>query len=508
MLARRFLPLMFFLLIGVLGASAAHAQQSLLQTFEEQVTTFTLDNGLTFVVIERHDAPVASFHTYADVGSVNEPEGATGIAHMFEHMAFKGTTTIGTEDIAEELTALGDEEDAFQLLRRARAEGADSARVNELETAFQAAQDSAGQFVLQNEFDRILQQAGATGLNATTSADATRYFYALPSNKVELFFALEADRFRNPVLREFYQERDVVMEDRRMRTESNPQGRLIEEFLAAAFKAHPYGQPTVGHMSDLRNLSRAEARQFFRTYYNPRNLTIAIAGDVEPEAIRRLAEEYFGPLESGPEPLPVTTVEPEQQGPRRVTLYGPSQPLMLLGYHRPSQRHADDAAYAVLADVLSTGRTSRFYEQLVETEKALAAQTIEAFPGGKYPTLFAVFAAPARGVALDSLMQDVYAELRRIKEEGITPEELERAQTRARASLIGQLDSNTGLAYQLAGYEARTGDWRNFFRRLDELQAVTTEDVQRVARETFTRDNRTVALLRSEQDAASTAATR
>lgn len=504
MLARRScLSLALLLLLGALIAPEAHAQRQVLDEFEEKVTTFTLNNGLTVIVIERHDAPVASFHTYADVGSVNEPQGATGIAHMFEHMAFKGTTTIGTKDVAAELAALAAEEEAFQELRRERARGlqADSSRLAELQAAFEAAQDSAKQFAIQNEFDRILQQAGATGLNASTGADATRYYYSLPSNKTELFFALEADRFRAPVLREFYQERDVVMEERRLRTESNPQGRLVEEFLAAAFKAHPYGQPTVGHMSDLENISREEAQAFFERFYSPNNLTVAVAGDVYPDEIRRLAEEYFGPLESGPEPLPVTTVEPEQQGERRVTLYAQSQPLLLMGYHRPSESHPDDAVYSVLSDVLSSGRTSRFYRTLVETEKALAAQAITEFPGGKYPTLFGVFAAPNRDVSLDSLEQDVYAVLDRIKEEGVTAEELERAKTRARARLIGQLDSNMGLAVQLAAYQARTGDWRNFFRRLDELQAVTSDDVRRVARTTFTRDNRTVSLLRSEQEA-------
>ena len=477
---------------------------ALLRQFEEKITTFTLANGLDFVIIERHDAPVVSFHTYADVGSVNEPQGATGIAHMFEHMAFKGTTTIGTKDIEAELEALRREEELFLELRRERAQGAqaDSARIQELEEEFGLANEDAKAFARQNEFDRLLQQAGATGLNASTFVDWTRYYYSLPANKLELFFVMESDRFLNPVLREFYQERDVVMEERRLRTESSPQGRLVEEFLSTAFKAHPYGNPTIGHMSDLENISRTEAKRFFDKYYNANNLTIAIAGDVQPEVARQLAEKYFGRLEKGPEPLPVTTEEPDQLGPRRVTLYEQSQPLVLIGYHRPSASHPDDPVYAVLQDVLSQGRTSRLYTSLVETEKALGVQVLEEFPGSKYPTLFGFFAAPNRGVSPDSLERDIYAELDRIKDEGITQEELERAQTRARANLIGELDSNTGLAYQLAGYQARTGDWRNFFRRLDELQAVTTNDVQRVARETFQRSNRTVAMVKSDASAA------
>lgn len=491
------------LLLAPAAAHEAAAQDAssneLLAAFEQKVTTFTLGNGLTFLVIERHDAPVVSMHTYAGVGGVNEPAGATGIAHMFEHMAFKGTTTVGTTDMEAEKQLLEREEDLYQELRRERAKGrqADTARVNELQEEFGVAKEEAKEVIQQNEFDRLLQQAGMTGLNASTSSDETRYFYSLPANKLELFFALESDRFLNPVLREFYQERDVVMEERRLRTDSSPQGRLIEEFLATAFKAHPYGNPVIGHMSDLQNLSREEADQFFDKYYNPSNLTIAIAGDVDPENVRALAEKYFSRLEAGPEPLPVTTEEPEQIAERRVILREQSQPLVLVGYHRPDGQHPDAAAYEVLQDVLSNGRTSRMYTSLVEEERALFATSFAEFPGDQYATLFGLFAAPSQGVAPDSVEQNLYAVIDSVKENGITQEELERAQTRARASLIGQLDSNTGLARQLAGIHHNTGDWRTLFRRLDAIEAVTTGDVQRVAQETFTRSNRTVGMIKN-----------
>ncbi|PSQ90598.1 MAG: peptidase M16, partial [Bacteroidetes bacterium QS_4_64_154] len=307
----------------------------MLQKFEEKTTTFTLENGLDFVIIERHDAPVASFATYADVGSVDEPEGQTGIAHMFEHMAFKGTTTIGTKDIEKEMKALKRQEEIYLQARRERAKGpqADSSRIAELEEQFEQATDTAESYIKKEEFENILERNGVSGLNASTSADATRYFYSLPANKAELFFALESDRFANPMLREFYTERDVVMEERRQRTESSPTGRLVEEFLTTAFKAHPYGNPTIGHMSDLKNLSRTDAKQFFEKHYNPSNLTIGIAGDVEPERMRSLAEEYFGRLSGGQEPLPVRTEEPEQISERRVVIREQTQPFVLIGFH-------------------------------------------------------------------------------------------------------------------------------------------------------------------------------
>lgn len=473
--------------------------QDLLSRFEEKVTTFTLDNGLSFVVVERHDAPVVSFHTYADVGSVNEPVGRTGLAHMFEHMAFKGTTTIGTDNIQEEMRALQRVEEAYLALRREQAKGpqADSARIAELETTFTEAQDEAESYIDQGEYENILEREGVTSMNAYTSSDATAYLYSLPANKLELFFAMESDRFQNPVLREFYTERDVVMEERRQRTESSPTGRLIEEFLTTAFKAHPYGQPTIGHMSDLKNLSRTDAQQFFEKYYGANNLTIGIAGDVDPEQVKSFAEKYFGRLPEGEEPLPVTTEEPEQIGERRVIIREETQPFVVMGYHRGSMQSEDDPVYDILSDLLSQGRTSRLHRRLVETEKALNVQTVESFPGEKHETLFVFFGVPNRGVPPDTVEQAIYDELDRIKNDGITEEELERAKTRARANFIDNLNSNSGLASQFAEAEALTGDWRTPFRKLEALQDVTVDDVQRVATNTFERSNRTVAMIRT-----------
>src|SRR5690606_32592879 len=348
-----------YLVLFALVLAGPAAAQGLLETFEPSVTEFTLDNGLTFVVVERHEAPVVSFMTYADVGSVDEPKGQTGIAHMFEHMAFKGTTSVGTADLDAELAALEAEEAAYQRLRAARLGGAPPAEVERLEQAFVALRDSAKTLLEESAFERILERNGAVGLNAFTSADQTGYLYSLPSNKLELWFAMEADRFRHPVLREYYVERDVVMEERRMRTESNPIGRLFEEFVTTAFKAHPYGQPTVGHMSDLQSISRTEAEAFFDRYYAANNLTIAIVGDVDPAQVRQLAERYFGPPPRRPEPERIGTVEPPQLGERRVTLVEQAQPFVFVGYHRPGGYHEDDAAFQVLTDVLANGRTSR-----------------------------------------------------------------------------------------------------------------------------------------------------
>ena len=484
-----------------LALAVAPAAQTgdLLTNFEPDVTEFTLDNGMTFIVVERRDAPVASFYTIADVGSVDEPIGETGIAHMFEHMAFKGTTTLGTTDLDAELQALDAEEQAYTRLRTARETGAPDAEITRLQAEFDAAREAAKAYVTDNEFDQIISREGATGLNASTSFDKTDYFYSLPSNKAELWFALEADRFLNPVLREFYQERDVVQEERRFRTESNPFGRLLEEYFTIAYKAHPYGRPVIGHMADLQSISRTEAQAFYDTYYVPNNLVSVIVGDVDPADARRWAERYFGPIPRGEEPPVVRTVEPEQLGERRVTLEDPSQPIVIAGFQRPAATDPSNATYDVLADVLGRGRTSRLYRALVETEQAVAAQAAAAPLGGKYATQFLTFVVPAAGVDPSAVEAELLAVLADVAENGVTEDELRRAKTRARADLVGGLESNTGLALQLGVAETLTGDWRSLFNQLDDIDAVTAADVQAVAAETFRMQNRTVAVSRRPQ---------
>ncbi len=487
-------------LIAAVGLVHSGKAESLLEQFEHKVTELTLENGLTFLVIERHEAPVVSFHTYADVGSANEPIGATGVAHMFEHMAFKGTTSIGTKDIEKEMAALKRQERIYKRLRRAQLNrDTNPDKLDRLKKRFKKARKEAEKWSQAQEFERILKRAGVNGLNAYTSADATGYMYSLPANKVKLFFAMESDRFLNPVMREFYVERDVVMEERRQRVGSSPLGRLVEEWQAAAFIAHPYGQPTIGHMSDLKHLTRTQAREFFEAYYVPKNLTIAIAGDVDPDQIRKLAEKYFGRLPSQPPPLPIVTEEPKQRGERQVTLVESTQPYVLMGYHRPSIHSPDHATYLVLSDILSRGRTSRFYQNLVEKELALQANAFASFPGNKNPGLFGILGVPSKGVSPKKLEKAILDELDRLKTEAVSEQALERAKTRARSDLINGLDSNSGLAKQFSTFEALTGNWRNLFRQLDDIDAVDQDDVKRVAKETFKRSNRTVARIRQAQ---------
>ncbi len=490
------------LVMGIAVALFLPVGAQSLTDFEKKVHEFTLDNGLKFLVLERHEAPVVSFNTYADIGSVDEVKGITGMAHVFEHMAFKGSKTVGTLDYAGEVQAMEKVDEAFLALKKERSQGnrADPKRLAELQEGLEEAQENASKFLIHDEFEEAFIRAGSVGLNASTSSDATRYVVNLPSNKVELWMALESDRFLNPVLREFYKEKDVVKEERRMRTESSPRGRLMEEFLAVAFKAHPYGEPTIGHMSDVETMTRSEAKAFFQKYYVPGKLTLAIVGDVHVEEIRSLAETYFGRLPAAPTPDPVETVEPPQTGQRRVVVEDPSQPWVVMGYHTPDINHADNAVLEAISDILGSGRTSRLYKSLVKEKKiAVNASAFQGFPGSKYPGLFVFFATPSQGHTTQECEDAVSVEIERLKTEQVSSQDLEKFKTRSRASVVRALTSNRGLARQLTFYEVVTGDWRNLFKQLDEIERVTAQDIQRVTREYFTSKNSVVGVIETKQ---------
>ena len=473
-----------------------------LQEFEKRVTEFTLPNGLHFIVVERHEAPVVSFHSYVNAGSANDPSGATGIAHMFEHMAFKGTETIGTRNWPEEKKALAEVEDVYDRLSNERDKGvhADPAKIQALEARLKVAINTANAYVIPNEYPRIIEENGGVGLNASTGVDATQYFYSLPSNRLELWFLLESQRFLQPVFREFYKERDVVMEEYRMRVESSPQGKLFQSFLATAFMAHPYRRMGTGWPSDIRNLRVKDAGKFFHTYYVPSNITIAIVGDVNPAEAKRLAREYFGPMPAGPPPPLLTTKEPPQPGEKEARVASPSQPVVILGYKRPDQYSKDDPVFDVISGLLSGGRTGILYKELVRDKRlSLAAQAADTFPGGKYPNLFVFFLAPALGHSVEDNEKAFYDVLDRFKSQPPDPEALARVKTKTRASLIRQLDSNPGIASLVSSYYADYGDWRKLFTSIADIDKVTAQDVQRVAREYFVKESRTVAYLVQEK---------
>ncbi len=454
-----------------------------------RVTEFRLENGLKFIVLERHEAPIVSFLTYADVGGANEPDKKTGVAHFLEHLAFKGTTRIGTENYQAEKPLL----DRLDQLAEQIQKTTDTTTRDRLQKAFNQTEAAAGKLVRQNEFGRIVEQAGGVGLNANTSSEATQFFYSFPSNKLELWMSLESERFLDPVFREFYKEKAVILEERRLRTENSPIGQMLEVFLDAAFKVHPYRRPVIGYDQDIRNLTRPDVQQFFETHYTPNNLTIAIVGDVNPAQVKRLAQTYFGRYQAKAKPPDVTTIEPPQTQTREVTLKLNSQPWYLEGYHRPPLSHPDSVIYDAIASILSDGRTSRLYQSLVEKKRvALTAQGFNGFPGDKYPTLMLFYALTAPGKSVEEVSTALRLEIDRLKTEPVSAQELDRVKTQARAELLRSLDSNSGMAESLVDYEIKTGSWRNLFKEVDAIAAITPADIQRVSQATFMSQNRTI----------------
>ncbi len=487
----------------VLGNGPGQAQD--IASFEKRITVKTLANGLTVLVMERPVAPVFSFHIQVDAGSAQDPQAASGLAHMFEHMAFKGTDRIGTKDYAKEKKALEELEKAYLAydVEKRKLVGQESKKLAELEAAWKKLAKEADEYVKLNEFGELVENNGGAGLNATTFNDETTYYYSLPANRTELWAYLESERFLKPVYREFYKERDVVLEERRLRTDSSPIGRLIEQTLAMAYTAHPYGKSGVGWFSEISNVTATDAHAFHKTYYTPSNMVLAVVGDVKTKEILPLIEAYFGRLPKGPKAPNMRTVEPAQIGERRMVMREAGQPWYLEAYHRPNYLDADDAVYDAITDLMSNGRTSRLYRSLVRDKKlALFAGGQGGFPGNKYPNLFIFFAVPNQGKTALDMGDAIHAEIERLKNEDISDDELKMIKTRAKAGLIRGLADNQGLAIQLTMMQTRYGDWRELFRQVERIEKVTKADIRRVAAKTFVENNRTVTMIETVKPAA------
>lgn len=492
----------FLLTAGLLVASvSAFAQQ--IPVIERH-----LPNGFKLLMVERHEEPRIAGGWVVKVGSSNERLGITGIAHLFEHMMFKGTPTLGTKDPKRDLELIAEQERVRDLMRQEeagmrlalrRGEISDltkpenfTPRFRELEVEFRKLIDEQRQLLVKNEFDRVYTTAGASGMNAFTSEDMTGYFINVPANKLELWCWMESERLFHPVFREFYAERDVVYEERRMRVESTPIGKFAEQFNAVFWDAHPYMWPVLGWPSDISNISKREADAFFALYYQPQNITLVLVGDFKPDDAEALVQRYFNRIPAGTQPAPeVTTREPDQVAEKRMYAEADTNPQVDILWKTVAFRHRDSYPLDVLQLLLSN-RTGRLYKGLV-LGKEVANDTYAQQDSRKWTGLFNIGGEAKDGKTPEEVEQGIYEELDRLKNEPVPAEELQKVKNQFAAFEYRKLTANFPIFLQVLQNEG-TGDWREVNEANAKLQAVTADDVQRVARKYFTKEARAVAI--------------
>ncbi|MBI5708728.1 MAG: insulinase family protein [Candidatus Eisenbacteria bacterium] len=467
-----------------------------------------LANGMKLVLVPRHLSPTVAGAWVARVGSANERPGITGISHLFEHMMFKGTHVIGTRDYEKDVRLI-EQQEALQdsiraelsALRAAQRRGelddmtkpeSKTPRMRELEKRFDGLVAEQRANMVKNEFNTVLQRNGATGINAFTNNDMTVYFETVPANRLELWFWMEADRLRNRVFREFYSERDVVYEERRLRTESTPTGKFAESFDAVFWDASPYAWPVVGWPSDVASITRAQADEYYALYYQPQNLTAVLVGDFDPKAALALAERYLGAIPPGARPAPeMITMESRSLAEKRFHGEAETNPAATVRWHTVAFTHRD-APVLEIVDGLLTGPAGRLRRSLV-LKQGVATSARAAHEPLKYEGSFEITAEAKEGRTPEEVEQAIYGEVERLKSEPVGADELQAAKNRYLTAAYRQLNSNFLIGLRYAVSEGR-GDLHGAERIEAAVQGVTSEDVQRVAQAYFTKEGRAVAI--------------
>jgi predicted Zn-dependent peptidase len=469
---------------------------------EKNVVKTKLKNGLTVLMMERHLSPTVSLFIRHRIGAADETAGEYGAAHFCEHMMFKGTTTIGTKNYKAEKNILDAIEKTGTALdkEKLKDQKADQKIIQELSEKLKKLQNEAKVYSIPNEIDRLYTQNGSIDMNASTGQDVTTYHVSLPANKIELWARIESDRLINPVFREFYTERDVVMEERRQRAEADPEGKLYEQFLRAAYKVHPYGRPVLGLTEDIMNLSPEAVKNIFAEYRAPESIVIAVVGDINPLKTLKLIEKYFGRIPANNKDKNVIPAEPPQTEERKVEVLFDANPMMIIGYHKPTAPTYDDYVFDVLETILTTGRTSRLYNLLVtETGIAESVSASNGVPATRYPNLFTIFAKPRYPHTNMELEEVILREIEKIKTQPVTDTELAKAKNQLKMDYIRNLDSNGELASMLSYYEVLLGDYRYISNYLNIIDKVSAEDIQKAAILYLNKENRAIAVLNHDK---------
>lgn len=470
-------------------------------TLEDKVIQHQFTNGLKLLVVERHDTPIVSAFITIGVGSVHENSDNRGVAHLLEHMLFKGTKNLGTIDYQQEKPLLDKIEQVGTQLDSLRLKSdADRAELNVLEKQLTELQAKHQKFVIKDVFSKLYAQNGGVGYNAFTSKDLTTYLISLPSNKLELWAMVESDRMKNPVLREFYTEREVVREERRRSYDTNPARKHYESLVTNAFKVHPYRNPIIGWHSDIANLSPQKTREFLEKYYAPVNTVIALVGDVKAADAIALVKSYFGDIPPGTPVPKVAAIEPNQKGEKRALELFDAEPRLAIAWHKPTLPHRDDYVFDLIDQILGSGRTSRLYRSLVQEQKLASSVSVYGAPGSRYPNLFVIEAIPRYPHTVEELENAIYAELDKLKNELVSDDELAKVRNRLLTDQLRHLRSNSGLARLLTSYQSLTGDWRYLVSYSEQIKQLSAEDIQEVAQEYFIPSNRTVVALGREDE--------
>jgi predicted Zn-dependent peptidase len=472
---------------------------SLLQAgFSEKVKTFTLKNGMKFFVYERHQIPTFAGMIMAKVGSVDERDGETGIAHFFEHMAFKGTPVIGSKNFEKEKIILEKIDKAGEELSSEYEKGpnANQEKIKMLREDLKKLQKEHKKYVVKDEIDKVYSENGGEFLNASTSNDSTQYFVMLPANRLELWFLIESERFRYPAFREFYSERDVIAEERRMFEDNNPVGFLWEKFFLVAITRHPYRHSVVGYMEDIQTYTKPKTLRFFKTFYIPNNMQAAIVGDVKYEEVKLLAEKYFEDIPGGDVPPGTRLIEPEQKGERRVTVSFDAEPRLMIGYQTANITKKEDTTLELIDMILSRGASSRLTRDLVNNKKlAVRIYASANYVGRRYPSLFVISAQTRHPHTPQELESAIYEHLDRLKTEPVNHREIEKVINQAESSLYRGMNSNIFIAMRLLWGSVLENDVDAEFKQVEALKQVTSEDIMKVAKKFFVPSKRTVGTL-------------
>lgn len=420
------------------------------QTPGEEIQTFTLDNGMKFILAPDHTIPNASLYIFWRVGSRNEVPGITGLSHFFEHMMFNGAQKYGPK-----------------------------------------------------EFDRVMEANGGAN-NAYTSENVTVYTDWFPANKLEIMFDLEADRIGHLALDDkmIESERGVVLSERITSLENSPWDLLEEQVRGAAFLAHPYRWSVIGYESDIKNWQKSDLQKYFETYYAPNNGVVVLVGDLKLSEVKQLAQKYFAPIPAQKPPRPVHTQEPPQMGEKRIMVHKDvATPYLMIVYHVPETKSEDYYTLDLLNSILSSGRTSRLYRALVD-EKMLATGIFTNYPMAFDPTLFFINALCNQGVFEGQLEEAIYEEIDKIIQSGVTEAELQKVKNNILVDFYRTLETINGKANTIGTYELFFGDYRKFFAAAEDYQKVTPADIQRVAAKYFIKTNRTVGILKKSEEGA------